>query len=71
MDWMTPVRPVLESGLLDVERSIYRLSGKFALPKPVIQWKKSYCGELKIICQKATVCDMETTVQALQTLKIQ
>ena len=51
MEWMTPVHPQLVEGLLDPQesydetRSIYRVSGRFGIRVPEIDWKKEYCGD--------------------------
>lgn len=50
MELFTVCPPVYQSGLKDVEetydetRGIYRLSGRFDLPKPQVAWKRHYEG---------------------------
>ena len=51
MEWMTPDVPAAVEGLenstitCDPERSMVRITGKFALPAPEICWQKNFEGE--------------------------
>lgn len=75
MEWMVENRPVYSSGLLEAEesydeaRGIYRLSGKFALPKPELTWKRTYVGDDLVLTTKVSPALLEGASDVVLTMQ--
>lgn len=74
MEWMTPSAPTYQSGLAEAEesydatRQIYRLSGKFHLPKPDIQWKRSFVGDDLVLTAQVSPAILDGVSDVVLTL---
>jgi len=75
MEWMTADKPVYQSGLLDAEesydeaRGIYRLTGKFDLPKPVLTWKRRYEGSDLVLTTRVSPAILQDVSDVVLTLQ--
>ena len=75
MELATFQKPVYQVGLLDAQecydesRGIYRLSGRFDLPKPVIQWKRSYAGDDILLTAKVDESLLQGVSDVVLTLR--
>ena len=74
VEWLTDHPPVYASGLqdaaedYDAERGIYRLSGRFDLPKPEITWQRSYAGEDLVLTAKVSPALLQGVDDVVLTL---